>query len=340
VDWPNLQEILKDSVNDLFPEADLVPVRDVMPSHPEQTMTALPLQLEPKAVPLAGPEGWTPLRGGLAMAWVALVVTLVTVALTGWSLIELSERRIRFVSAVTHELRTPLTTLRLYLDMLTSGMVNDEKHRQEYLHTLHAEAERLHRLIGNVLDYSRLENHRQQPNLSCIQVAELIAQVKETWCDRCRDAGKELVVENALSPTVEIVTDPALVQQILGNLIDNACKYSRHASDPRIWLRVTTSETRGGITDSTIHLTVEDRGPGVAKAEHRSIFLPFRRGRTVDPTASGVGLGLALAARWTTLLGGVLTLKTPRDQKGACFDVALPSGPGREPILTSHDSKG
>src|SRR5207247_9366091 len=78
----------------------------------------------------------------------------------GFSLIDLSERRIRFVSAVTHELRTPLTTLRLYLDMLTGGLVTEQKQREEYLHTLHQETERLNRLVGNVLGFSRLENQR------------------------------------------------------------------------------------------------------------------------------------------------------------------------------------
>src|SRR5205823_10671850 len=97
---------------------------------------------------------------GLALAWTAALVALLAVCLGGWSLLDLSERRIRFVSAVTHELRTPLTTLRLYLDMLTGGLVKDPRQKEEYLQTLHAESERLHRLVANVLDFSRLENQR------------------------------------------------------------------------------------------------------------------------------------------------------------------------------------
>ena len=116
-------------------------------------MTALPFSARPRPGRRRSPNpGWTPLRVGLALAWAAALVALLAVGLGGWSLIDLSERRIRFVSAVTHELRTPLTTLRLYLDMLMNGLVRDEKQREEYIQTLNAEANRLSRLVGNVLD--------------------------------------------------------------------------------------------------------------------------------------------------------------------------------------------
>ena len=123
------------------------------------------------------PPAWKPLSLGLSMAWVAVSVALLAVAVGGWSLIDLVERRIRFVSAVTHELRTPLTTLRLYLDMLLGGVVRDETQRHEYLQTLQGEADRLNRLVGNVLDFSRLE--KQQPNLSRapVKVADLLEQL-------------------------------------------------------------------------------------------------------------------------------------------------------------------
>src|SRR5262249_19089046 len=142
----------------------LQPVLPWTPADPERTMSALPVQLVPR--PDEGPAepGWTPLRIGLALAWAAALVALLAVGLGGWSLLDLSERRIRSASAVTHELRTPLTTLRLYLDMLTGGLVKDERQKEEYLHTLFGETERLNRLVGNVLDFSRLEN--QAPRLN------------------------------------------------------------------------------------------------------------------------------------------------------------------------------
>src|SRR5262245_20717036 len=171
IDWAKLQPVLQDEVADLFPETRLNPLAPGEPPHPDRAMTALPVEFDPVMEPLPDqpppvdpatiePAGWTPLRIGLAFAWGAVLVALIAVGLGGWSLLDLSERRIRFVSAVTHELRTPLTTLRLYLDLLSSGMVNDEKQKTEYLTTLNAEADRLHRLIGNVLDFARLEKSR------------------------------------------------------------------------------------------------------------------------------------------------------------------------------------
>jgi signal transduction histidine kinase len=326
LDGERLQEQLAGEVSDMFPDARLLPVRGDEPPDPERTlrtMTALPLRLDPGPAALAVPApGWTPLRVGLSLAWVAALVALLAVGLGGWSLIDLSQRRIRFVSAVTHELRTPLTTLRLYLDMLTGGLVKEERQRQEYLHTLHAEADRLNRLVGNVLDFSRLENQRPRLVQTAVAVPDLLEQVRSTWQARCQDAGKELAVESGLDEAAVLFTDAELVQQVLGNLIDNACKYSRDATDARVWLRA----RREG--PARLVLEVEDRGPGVAPRERRAIFRPFRRGRGVDATAGGVGLGLALAERWAGLLGGRLTLRPGTGGAGACFRLELPAPGG------------
>jgi signal transduction histidine kinase len=317
LDWPKLRSLLREQVADVFPEADLRPVRPGEAADPERTMSALPVQLvTPDAPPPADPA-WAPLRIGLALAWAAALVALLAVGLGGWSLLDLSERRIRFVSAVTHELRTPLTTLRLYLDMLTGGLVKDEAQKEEYLHTLNAEADRLNRLVGNVLDFSRLENQTPRLNRTTVTLAALLEGVRETWQGRCEGAGKELVVEATVPPETLVDTDVALAQQVLGTLLDNACKYSKGAADRRLWLRAAGDGGR-------LVIEVEDRGPGVAACERRSIFRPFRRGKGADVTAGGVGLGLALAERWATLLGGRLTLRGGPEGAGACFRLELP----------------
>ncbi len=314
--------LLADKVVDLFPDARLLPVYEPDPPQPDRTMSALPLLLDPGPAPPPPNPGWTPLRVGLAFAWTAALVALLAVGLGGWSLIGLSQRRIRFVSAVTHELRTPLTTLRLYLDMLMNGLVRDEKRREEYIHTLSAEADRLGRLVGNVLDYSRLENQRPRLSRTRVSPAELLAQMGDVWRSRCQNADKELVIEYNTEAITALCTDGELVQQVLGNLLDNACKYSRGAADPRVWLRVRPDGRR-------MVFEVEDRGPGVPTRERRSVFRAFRRGRTADATGGGVGLGLALARRWARLLGGELTLRPASPGGGACFRLALPAESGR-----------
>ncbi len=317
LDWEKLQKQLLGLAEELFPSAQLRPMRDPSPPHPERTMTALPVELDPgPTTPVEA--GWTPLRIGLALAWAAALIALAAVGLGGWSLIDLSQRRIRFVSTVTHELRTPLTTLRLYLDMLTGGMVKDERVKGEYLHTLNAETDRLNRLVGNVLDFSRLENQQPRLEKSAIQVADLLERLRADWNTRCKDCGKELMVENFAGADAGLVTDVNMVQQVLGNLIDNACKYSRAAADHRLWLRARRAGPK-------VLFEVEDRGPGVPTKDRRSIFRPFRRGREADVIAGGVGLGLALARRWAGLLGGSLFLSPGQDNAGACFRLELPA---------------
>jgi signal transduction histidine kinase len=318
LDWPRLQSLLLDEVRgDLFPQAAVLPLREEQPAHFERAMALLPVQLTPGPLSTRlGTFEMTPLRIGLILAWSAALVALTAVAVGGWSLIALSERRIRFVSAVTHELRTPLTTLRLYLDMLAGGMVTDPKEKEEYLQTLNIEADRLNRLVGNVLDFSRLENQRPRLARSRVTLQDFVGQIVSIWQGRCEGMEKELIAEYLSSPESDVITDVQVLQQIVGNLIDNACKYSRGAADRRIWLRA-------GLNDARFIVEVEDRGPGVHQDERNHIFRPFRRGRSTE-VVGGAGLGLALARRWAELLGGKLTLCQKPGKTGACFQLVIP----------------
>ncbi|MBY0458150.1 MAG: HAMP domain-containing histidine kinase, partial [Gemmataceae bacterium] len=318
LDWDKLELVLKDEVRDLFPAAALVPVTSPDGVRPDRAMTTLPVQLDPGPPPELPPAGWTPLRLGLGLAWAAAVIAFAAVGLSGWSLIDLAERRIRFVSAVTHELRTPLTSLRLYLDLLTSGLIQDESKRQEYLGTLAVESDRLHRLIDNVLDFAKLERRRTAGALRPIKAADLLTQLQATWADRVKADGKELVVVSTLPADLDLCTDAAMAQQIVGNLIDNARKYTRDAADKRIWLWAKA----GG--PGRVVFEVEDRGPGVPAGERKAIFKPFRRGATADTTAGGAGLGLALAKQWAEVLGGSVAHRPADGAPGSCFRLVLP----------------
>ncbi|AMV28966.1 Aerobic respiration control sensor protein ArcB [Gemmata sp. SH-PL17] len=319
LDWAKLEPVLKDEVRDLFPDARLVPVKNPDGVSLDRAMTALPVQLDPALAPELPPTGWTPLRLGLVLAWVAAFIACAAVGLSGWSLIDLAERRIRFVSAVTHELRTPLTSLRLYLDLLTSGMIHDEAKRQEYLNTLATESDRLHRLIDNVLDFAKLEKRRKNGDLKPIKASKLLDQLQQTWADRVAADGKELIVVSTLPADLEVCTDTAMVHQIVGNLIDNARKYTRDAADQRIWLWAKPD----GL--NRIIFEVEDRGVGVPPSERKTIFKPFRRGASADAAAGGAGLGLALAKQWAGVLGGTVAYRPAEGASGSCFRLELPA---------------
>lgn len=317
LDWTRLKDVLLDEIRPSFPDAELVPVYDGE-ENTERQMAAIPARLDPGPVPPPESTGWSPLRLGLALGWGAALVALAGIWVGGRALIDLSERRIRFVSAVTHELRTPLTSLRLYLDLLTSGMIEDEEKQKEYLRTLHGESDRLNRLIENVLDFARLEKRTLQTHVADTKVDALLESARSTWADRVAADGKELVVIGTVPVDQTVRTDARIVGQILGNLIDNARKYSPGAADPRIWVWAKPGDGK------RIVFEVEDRGPGVPLAERATIFRPFRRGQAADTTAGGAGLGLALAKQWAEMLGGSLSYRVADGGVGACFRVELP----------------
>jgi signal transduction histidine kinase len=319
LDWVTLETMLKNEVKDLFPDAKLIPVKETTDLSPDRVMTSLPIQLDPGSQAEIPPAGLTTLRLGLLLAWAAAIIACGAVGFCGWTLIDLAERRIRFVSAVTHELRTPLTSLRLYLDLLVSGMIQDEAKKQEYLNTLALESDRLHRLIDNVLDFARLEKRRKDSDVKPFLINDLVEQLRQTWVDRLSQEGRELVAISTLPVGQEVKTDNAMVQQIIGNLIDNARKYSRDAVDRRIWIWVKPNGSKSVVIE------VEDRGPGVPTSERRSIFKPFRRGEQADKTSGGAGLGLALAKSWAEVLGGRLSYRPADGGTGACFRLELPA---------------
>ena len=261
-----------------FPQARLVPIKDSSAVYPDQAMTFIRL------TPVPNRNCRQPVDTfGSACAGVARTSSPSRQSASRDGFHRSGERRIRFVSAVTHELRTPLTSLRLYLDLLVSGMIQDEKQRQEYLNTLALESDRLHRLIDNVLDYAKLEKRKKNGDIKPVNIADLLEQVRQTWTDRLAQDGKELLVISTLPTDRTVCTDAAMIQQIVGNLIDNARKYTRDAADKRIWVWA-----RSGPGVSVL-LEVEDRGAGVSVGERKIIFKPFRRGDQADSKAGGAG---------------------------------------------------
>jgi signal transduction histidine kinase len=315
LDWDALRTELTALVTDLFPNGELAPL-DGTDSDPETTLSTLPVRLVTHEPVEPADPGFTPLRLGLVIAWAAAILAIVAVAVGGRAALVTSERRMRFASAVTHELRTPLTALQLHLDLLTSGLITDEAKKAEYLATIAAESDRLNRLVENVLDFARLEKTSALATARRVPVSDLLGTLEQTWADRLRGEGFDLVAE-ATTPTEQTVTvDPRVLEQVLGNLIDNARKYAKSAADRRITVRA-SSAAHGRVA-----IEVVDRGPGVPAGEYKSIFKPFRRGSTSIDTG-GAGLGLSLAKEWAEFFGGSLVYR-PAAGGGACFRLELP----------------
>lgn len=315
LDWDRLQDRLKEEVVDLLPNVELKPVTSAEPVKLSRLLASLPVQLS-VPMPSVQPALFSPIRVSLLVAWGCLLLVAIAAAVTLQSVVTLSERRAAFVSAVTHELRTPLTTFRMYAEMLAGGMVPDPEQRQNYLETLRVEADRLAHLVDNVLQYARLERTNPQRRRQLVSVSELFDRQQVRLADRARQAELELVVDIAACEAQSLQTDPQAVEQILFNLVDNACKYAAHSPQKRLDLSC-------ACDGRTLTIVVRDYGPGISAVGRRKLFQPFSKSvHDAAHSAPGVGLGLALCQRLAHDLGGSLTY-APADP-GCVFSLNLP----------------
>ena len=317
LDWPALQAELLSSIEDLLPNARLEHASVASGTDDERRLAAVPVRLVPGPIALA-PAAASPIRLSLIWAWAGLLLAAVAVAALLHGVLALSERRRVFVSAVTHELRTPLTTFRLYTDMLAEGMVVGEAKRTEYLARLRAEAQRLGHLVENVLFYARFESGRAGAVRESVELGEALREIAARLEERAQKAGLALVVDETASGSLRARVDLSALEQILVNLVDNACKYARGAAPAEIHVRLERAERRALIR-------VRDHGPGLSRAERRRLFRPFSKSdRDAANSAPGVGLGLALSRRLARAQDGDLRLDDDGAHPGATFVLSLP----------------
>lgn len=333
LDWDALRGDLLESVNDVLPDSSLVPV---YPSGALMTnvyqLATIPVAFIPPNAANTPRWHWSPTKIGLLVTWIAILSTIIAVGAVLRAAIVLSERRGRFVSAVTHELRTPLTTFRLYSQMLADGMVTDEQVRTDYLSILKRESERLTGIVENVLEYARLTRKRsikeKAAGVQTLSPGALIARFRPALSRRAGQSNLDLVVSMDLEAYQDrtVTIDPHAVERIMMNLVENACKYASPSEDDdtpiedvdtRIHLDVT-------VEKDTLELLVADHGHGIAPGEGARIFGEFQRGwRGLSNARSGLGLGLALSRGLAREMDGDLVL-TKRRGHGAEFLLTIP----------------
>ncbi|HUT00848.1 MAG TPA: HAMP domain-containing sensor histidine kinase [Phycisphaerae bacterium] len=319
LNWPHLSDSLLRQVVDVLPAASLSAAG--IDDADGYVLATLPVRLVPGEVPLDVAAVRSTVAFSLLIAWACVLIGAAAVAVVLGKTLGLSERRGAFVSAVTHELRTPLTTFRLYADMLAEGMVADEHKRAAYLRRLRDEADRLSHLVENVLAYARLAGPRSAGHLESVRVGELLDRSRERLEALTGRADMELVVAaDDAAAGAAVRCSASAVEQVLLNLVDNACKYAGRAEDRRIHLTA-------ALSDGAAVLAVRDHGPGISPAGRGRLFHAFRKSaHEAAGTAPGIGLGLSLSRRLARNMGGDLRSDPPADAPGARFCLTLPLG--------------
>jgi K+-sensing histidine kinase KdpD len=202
-------------------------------------------------------------------------------------------------------------------------MVSEPAKREQYLNTLCSEANRLSHLVENVLAYARLERGSARSRIERMTLGDLIERTLPRLRDRTDRCEMKLVVDAAEPVLATVVhVDAGAVEQILFNLVDNACKYAApHATEKLIHLEA--------LPDGKFAmLRVRDHGAGISAEGARRLFKPFSKSaQEAAQTAPGIGLGLALCRRLSRSLGGELRL-VRGGAPGACFELRLPLGQG------------
>ncbi len=236
-----------------------------------------------------GPEGVAgellyPLTAMLALAIVFGLYALYRMVAAQ---VRFAQRRSSFVAAVSHELKTPLTAIRMYGEMLRDDLVESEDKRREYYATISAETERLSRLINNVLELSRLERDERSVELVVGDLTVVIGEVLEILRPHAEREGFRIEFSRPSALPAARFDRDALTQ-VLFNLVDNALKYGRSASERVIRVRCEP-------TGDAVCVCVSDYGPGVDAAQIGAIFEPFYRAQAeLTRKQQGTGIGLAL----------------------------------------------
>ena len=328
LNWERIQDALRAEGNELLPmdEVQFAPVEDDGPVSLGMALTTLPVQLSMNREKLRAGfslESDSSLAGSLSsgtilsLAWLGFLLSAAVAAVLLHQVMSLSERRASFVSAVTHELRTPLTTFRMYSEMLASDMVPPDKQKQ-YVGTLQKQANRLSHLVENVLQFARLENNPDQGAEQSVQVGAMLDRFVDRLQARASEEGFEFVLRGLEGVNqLEVRTQPAMVEQVLFNLVDNACKYGKPSTTGEIEMRIRHDTGR-------LWIEVSDGGPGVVAGERRRMFQPFHKSDLEAANSEpGVGLGLALCRRMALSLGGELAYRD-NESGGATFELSLP----------------
>lgn len=219
-----------------------------------------------------------------------------------------------FVANVSHELRTPVAVIRANAETLIAGAKDDAVMAPKLIDGLHRNAERLARIIADLLDLSRLDAGQYRLEVSPVAVRAVTEQslsAVETQAQK-----RNVTVNVSVPATISVRADAKALDQILVNLIDNGVKYTQ--ADGHVWVEAKE------VGDDSVRIEVRDDGPGIADKHRERVFERFYR---ADPSrsreAGGTGLGLSIVKHLVESMGGAVGVE-PNAPRGSIFWLQLP----------------
>jgi two-component system phosphate regulon sensor histidine kinase PhoR len=245
----------------------------------------------------------------------------------------LESMRRDFVANVSHELRTPIAAIRAAAETLEAGAVDDVAAARDFVAMISRHAERLHHLVEDLLQLSRIEAQKLDLKPTSIEVGELLEHMIGLYALSASRHAIHLL-SGACPQGLSLSADRRALEQILSNLIDNAIKYASPGATVRL---------SGAVRDGEIVIAVADTGPGIAAKHLPRLFERFYRvdrGRSRD--VGGTGLGLSIVKHLTEALGGHVMVES-YPGVGSTFTVHLPAagaGKGRPPQDSRTEDAG
>ena len=233
----------------------------------------------------------------------------------------LSRLQTDFVNKVSHDLRTPLTSIRMFVETLQLGRLEDPARREEALAIISSETERLSALITRLLDWARMESGKRTFDLRRQPVGPIVDDALRAVEPQRLQTGAQ--VTRTLAPGLpQIYVDRDALADVLVDLLQNAFKYTGPEK------RISVLARAAG---PSVEIVVDDNGPGIPGADQKRIFDKFDRGKDpFDRTIEGSGLGLSMVKHILKAHGGKVSVRSELG-KGAAFTVLLPASEAPQP---------
>jgi two-component system phosphate regulon sensor histidine kinase PhoR len=228
---------------------------------------------------------------------------------------EVSEMKNDFVSMVSHELRTPLASIKAYVEMLIDGEADDQKTQNEFYEVIQNEANRLGRLIDNILNISRIESGLVRVNRQPQSLAVILKDALEVIAPQTRQ--KNITLTELLTPVLyQTLADRDMLYQAVLNLLSNAVKYTPEGG-------CITVETLLDESQKKVLTKITDTGVGIPPKDLPFVFDKFYRAEANNRIAPGTGLGLSLVRHIVETVHHGRIFVESHVGKGSCFGFEL-----------------